>query len=100
MARPGRPKGLPKTGGGSRKGVPNKATVEIKLLAREYGPQALKRLAELGGLVPGVSPAESEQAQVTANREILDRGYGKATQSVELGVANELESLLDRITSS
>lgn len=28
--RPGRPKGLPKTGGGSRKGVPNKVTKDLK----------------------------------------------------------------------
>jgi len=26
----GKPKGLPKTGGGSRKGIPNKATVEFR----------------------------------------------------------------------
>lgn len=29
-----RPKGLPKTGGGSRKGKPNKATAEIKDMIR------------------------------------------------------------------
>jgi hypothetical protein len=28
--KPGRPKGIPKTGGGSRKGIPNKATVEFR----------------------------------------------------------------------
>lgn len=28
----GRPKGLPKTGGGSRKGVPNKITADVKAM--------------------------------------------------------------------
>lgn len=28
--KPGRPKGLPKTGGGSRKGIPNKLTTDLK----------------------------------------------------------------------
>lgn len=30
VRKPGKPKGSPKSGGGSRKGVPNKVTVEFK----------------------------------------------------------------------
>jgi hypothetical protein len=67
--------------GGRAKGTPNKATQEIKDIAREYGPKAIKRLAEMAGLIKGEGkPAESEQAQVSAMKEILDRAYGKATQ--------------------
>jgi hypothetical protein len=47
--------------------------------------------------VKGKPAAVSEQAQVSANREILDRGYGKPTQGVELAPTEGLEQLLDRI---
>lgn len=70
--KPGPPKGT--RIGGRQKGTPNKATAEIKAAAQEYGPKALKRLAHL------MMNAESEQAQVSACREILDRGYGKPAQ--------------------
>lgn len=71
----------PKTGG-RRAGTPNKATADIKAVARIHGPAAITRLAELAGLVQGQLPAGSEQAQVSAAKELLDRGYGKATQLV------------------
>lgn len=97
MAR-GRPKGIPKTGGGSRKGIPNKGSGEIKELARTYGPAAIKKLAELAGLVKGVPPATTETAQTMANRDLLDRGYGKPTQGVEIMPTEGLEQLLDRVS--
>ena len=90
-----------KTGGGSRKGIPNKATAEIKEVARQYGPAAVHKLAEMAGLVDGVEPAQSEQARVAANKEILDRGYGKATQTIAgdnespLTIINEAAKSLD-----
>lgn len=65
-----------KTGGGSRLGRPNKATAEIRGLARQYGEAAMAELARLA------VEAESEAARVAACREILDRGYGKAMQPV------------------
>lgn len=48
---PGRPKGLPKTGGGSRKGIPNKLTGDVKAmilhaLDKVGGPEYLVRQAE------------------------------------------------------
>lgn len=66
--------------GGRQAGVPNKIIPEIRLLAQEYGPLAIARLALLAGLTqrPG---SESEQTQVSAIRELLDRGYGKAAQA-------------------
>lgn len=65
-----------KTGGGSRKGVPNKSTVEIKALAQKHTPAAMKELARLA------TGAESETARVSAIKELFDRAYGKATQPI------------------
>ena len=94
MKMVGRPKGTPKTGGRVA-GKPNKATAEIKQIAREYGPAAVHKLAELAGLVKGVSAAASEAARVAANREILDRGYGKAMQGVEISNGDEKPLMVD-----
>jgi hypothetical protein len=64
--------------GGRTFGTPNKATAEVKELAREYGPEAVERLAYL------MRHAKAEQAQVAAAKELLDRGYGKAGQQMEV----------------
>ena len=70
--------------GGRTKGVPNKATAEVKTLARSYGPGAIRKLAELAGLInEGEGKAQSEQAQVSAINQLLDRGYGKPAQVVQ-----------------
>lgn len=63
-------------GSGRKPGVPNKATAEIKALAQKHGADAIKRLAHL------MTKAESEQAQVAACKELLDRAYGKPTQAI------------------
>jgi len=73
--------------GGRVAGTPNKATAEIKDIARSYGPEAIERLWKLA------KGAESEQAQVAACKEILDRGYGKPSQSVAIGQDPDLEPL-------
>ena len=62
--------------GGRPKGVKNKASGELQLLARQYTKAALTELVRLS------TKAESEQARVAACREILDRGYGKPAQAV------------------
>ncbi len=69
-------KGEPKTGGRIA-GTPNKSTAEIRELAGQYGPTALAELARLS------TNANSEQARVSACKEILDRAYGKSTQVME-----------------
>jgi len=80
--------------GGRIAGTPNKATHEVKDLARKYGPAAIEAAARLAGLVLKVAPnkegdgevevpdgmAESEPARIAALQLILDRAYGKATQ--------------------
>ena len=60
--------------GGRQPGTPNKATAEIRDLARKYTPEALIELARL------TTQAESEQARVAAIKELFDRAYGKSTQ--------------------
>ena len=59
-------------GSGRPKGSPNKITREIKEIAHQCGPGALKELARIA------TQGESEAARVAACREILDRAYGKA----------------------
>lgn len=60
--------------GGRKAGTPNKATAEIKDIAKQHGPAAIARLADL------MMTATSEAAQVAAANSLLDRGYGKAAQ--------------------
>jgi len=70
-------KGGKREGAGRKKGVPNKATSDLRELARQYTPSALRELARLA------NEAESETARVTAIKELFDRAYGKAPQSME-----------------
>ncbi len=62
--------------GGRKKGTPNKATASLKDIARQYTEQAVNSLLEVLKGGEGIPPA----AQVAAAKEILDRGYGKASQ--------------------
>jgi len=62
--------------GGRQKGTPNKATADVKALARKYTDAAIKELARLS------TKAESEAARVAAIKELLDRAYGKSPQAV------------------
>ena len=59
--------------GGRAVGTANKATIDIKELARAHGPAVIARLVEL-------SCDPSGAVAVAASRELLDRGYGKAPQ--------------------
>jgi hypothetical protein len=62
-------------GKGRPKGAVNKATRDIKALARELAPAATKRLQEL-------LESDSESVALGAVKEIYDRAYGKATQPI------------------
>ena len=85
--------------GGRKAGAPNKATAEIRTLAREHGPDAIKELARLA------NEAQSEQARISACNTLLDRAYGRsqASQLIEIelpdvskidGVTNALSAIL------
>jgi hypothetical protein len=51
-----------------------KVLADLRDLARQHAPAAIKELARLA------VKAKSETARVAAIRELLDRGYGKAGQ--------------------
>lgn len=68
--------------GGRVKGVPNKATAEIREIAREYTAVAIKALADV------VQNSESDAARVSAANAILDRAYGRPSQSVAISGAD------------
>jgi hypothetical protein len=74
--------------GGRQAGTPNKATADIKALAQVHGAKAVKELARLA------VEAESESARVAAIKELLDRGYGKSAQKVDVAGALTLEQLV------
>lgn len=83
MARP-KP---PNAGKGRPKGVPNKATAEIKALAQVHGPEAIDVLVSIMKAADQPPPA-----RVAAARELLDRGYGKAKETV--AVENDMPPLM------
>ena len=59
-------------------------TAKLREIAAEYGPAAVAKLAAMAGL-DGAPGAESEQAQLGALRELLDRGYGRPPQAITGG---------------
>jgi hypothetical protein len=63
--------------GGRQAGTPNKATAEIKEVARQYGTEAVEKLAEL------MRCDDNPQVQRAAAEALLDRGYGRPSLSVE-----------------
>jgi hypothetical protein len=62
-------------------GVPNKASGAVRELAQKFGPEIIQRLADIAGLC-GSAGSEFEMTRITAMRELLDRGFGKATQPI------------------
>lgn len=66
-----RPRGRPK-------GSPNKLTADIKAAAQKFTDDALNTLAKI------MRDGESEAARVAAANAILDRGYGKPKQSLDV----------------
>ena len=66
---------------------------EVQELARQYAPKAIVELARLA------LKAKNETARIAAIRELLDRGYGRPRQVMEVSVPadNPLQLLLDEI---
>ncbi len=62
--------------GGRAKGTPNKATAEIKTIARKYGREAISMLAQM------MRSAADAKVRVMAANALLDRGYGKPAQTL------------------
>ena len=57
-----------------------KVMVEVQQLARQHAPAAIVELARLA------LKAKNETARIAAIRELLDRGYGRPRQSMEVSV--------------
>lgn len=76
--------------GGRVKGVPNKATADVKAAAQKYTVEAIDTLAEI------MRSGESEAARVAAADKLLDRGHGKPAQAITGpdGGAISLEALI------
>jgi hypothetical protein len=55
------------------------APAAVRLLAEQYGQEAVRVLLEIA------TDGESEAARVAACKELLDRGFGKVPQPVEGG---------------
>jgi hypothetical protein len=67
-----------RAGAGRPAGRRNKVTADIKELAQSFGEEAIKSLVEI--VRDGEAP---HAARVSAVKELLDRGYGKAKQALE-----------------
>ena len=59
-------------------GLPAKSKVDLEVLARRYAPYVLQAMFKL------VLTSPSHSARVAAATIILDRGYGRAAQSVQV----------------
>lgn len=71
-------------GAGRKPGAVSRAKRELADMAKDYAELALQTLVDVAG-----SPKASESARVSAAVAILDRGYGKPFQAVQLsGDAN------------
>jgi hypothetical protein len=68
---------FPKGQSGNPGGRP-KALGEVQELARQYAPAAIAELARLA------LKAKNETARIAAIRELLDRGYGRSRQAMEI----------------
>lgn len=62
---------------GRKKGTPNKSTAQIRELAQLYAADAIKGIAALAA-----NPKTAEATRLAAWKELLDRGYGKAPQTI------------------
>ena len=93
------PRGGARPGAGRKLGVSTKKmTTEARFHAGPYGEKAIKKAAEMAGLVKGVVPASTETARLSALNIILDRAYGRPKQPVEgeilSGISAELKKFI------
>ena len=69
-------------GSGRQRGTPNKSTAEIKALARVEGPACIELLAAFRD-----DASHPVMARIEAIKVLLDRGYGRPSQSVAVDVS-------------
>jgi hypothetical protein len=99
------PRGGKRPGAGRPPGRPNKVTADIKALAQVHAESAIRELATI------LTTSENDQARIAAAKELLDRGFGKATQHAEITGkddgpvemkttvvnANEVKAIVERV---
>ena len=83
---------FPKGKSGNPGGRP-KVLGEVQALARQYAPTAIVELARLA------LKAKNETARIAAIRELLDRGYGRSRQAMEITApaGDPLQLLLEEL---
>lgn len=72
------PRGGARPGAGRPKGALNTATKDIRALAQDYGAQAIATLVEL------MLEGENQTVRKSAADSILDRGFGRPGQHIEV----------------
>lgn len=82
-----------RAGAGRPKGALNRLTRPVKELAADQGSASIERLVWLR------DHAESEQVQFAASRELLDRGFGRARQEIDVNADNEIRVIIQRDAS-
>jgi hypothetical protein len=80
-------------GAGRKRGVPNKATRDLKELAQLYTTEAVAALAEI--INSTEAPAK---ARVDAAVALLDRGHGRPKQQVEAEINQAVNVTIRRFT--
>ena len=73
------PRGGARPGAGRRKGASDKVKADVRALAAEYGAAAVRALADIA-----TASDQPAAARVSAANALLDRGFGKPPQAVEL----------------
>lgn len=66
-------------GAGRKPGAVSKAKRELAAMAKDKAERALEVLADI------MERGESDAARVSAANAILDRGYGKPSQAMQIG---------------
>ena len=61
----------------------------VKTIARQYTEEAMKTLADI------MRNSTSDSARVQSAQTLLDRGWGKALQQIEIGDAGAFSSMSD-----
>ena len=70
-----------------------RTSYEIQAVAREYGPRCIEILAQMAGLTDEL-PAAAEAVRLAALKELLDRGFGRATLPLSGDAASGPTSIL------
>ena len=68
---------------------------ELRKLAREYTKDAIETLAQIM-----VDVKASEASRIAAANSLLDRGYGRPLQAVDLDVSEPISSIVRTIVDS